>query len=438
MRRVGQGALLLYVLFTYVPQFVFHSINAESLAERFRLGANAQELALFIPAFLMLVLVLNALIPRVDLGGERLLRLIAAMFESSLNTFVGVAMLGLAVNFYLTEGISFRHSGERVSDAGLAVQLVLLCKPYVCAWLVYHYIQTIRGLDRHSTRVRWQALLFLVSLVVSLTGSLDMLPIVWFLLFVVCGRKRLRALFVVIGRPRPLIVRILLVMVGVPLGAALALLIVYIGLANKLGMEGTSALVERVGIANIAEQVMVRVSSSYAATISFAENNLFNHSIYYSAMDVPLDNVPYRLSLLFGAPLPRPDITQISRLNYLNYEYDTHLDHAGASPGLVASAFYAAPFPLGYVLMALYTVMVIRIVNLPFRSMQERLRVAVAALVASFIYPLFESPVDYLVFVDPAFLQLLILAAFAAATAQTDARAALPVFAPAPSGVSGP
>jgi hypothetical protein len=194
--------------------------------------------------------------------------------------------------------------------------------------------------------------------------------------------------------------------------------VVTIGYVNKTGFDAFTDVIEQIGYEKIAEDTMVRVSSSYCGLISFVENNLYNFSLYEQVAAVPMENVPYRLSLIVGTPLPRPEITQITRLNYLNYEEDTHLERAGASPGLVASALYAGPFPLGFLLIAGYVVFVIRIVNLPFAALASRLRFAAVVLIASFIYPMFETPVDYLVFIDPSFVQLvLLLAAFVAASA---------------------
>jgi len=225
-----------------------------------------------------------------------------------------------------------------------------------------------------------------------------------------------------------------------PAFACLAVLIVVIGYVNKTGFDAFGDVIERIGYAQIVETTMVRASSSYSGLISFVENNFYNFNLYKQVANVPLQNVPYRLSLIMGSPLPRPEITQVTRLNYLNYEEDTSLERAGASPGLVASALYAGPFPLGFLLMAGYVVIIIRIVNLPFRPVCGQPKLGLIALCASFIYPLFETPVDYLVFIDPSFVQLLLvlMAFLAAATGKAAAAATVTEYGGVASGVAGP
>jgi hypothetical protein len=414
--RVGEAALLMYAAATYVPQSIFHALNEEALTERFRIDPGMQPLALFIVAFLLLALLLNELLPRVRTGNGRLARIMAHVFESPANILLGVLLIVLAANFYATEGISFRQTGEHLSEAGAAVQLLMLCKPYVYAWTVYHLVRIIRGRNLGNARARCVGVLFLASLVLSITGAFDVIPLVWCAAFVTCSSRRVRAIFLIMRPRRPLWQRLALLILGIPAAAAVVATMIWLGYANKMGGEQTLELFRRIGVEEIAEQVMVRASTSYASTVSFAEHNLANASLYESALRVPLENVPYRLSLVFGAPQPRPEVTQISRLNYLNYENDTHLERAGASPGLVSSGFFAAPFPLGFVLMAMYVTVILRIVNLAFADLRYRPRVTLVFMVVCFIYPFFESPVDYLVFVDPSIMQLLlVLSAFAAA-----------------------
>jgi hypothetical protein len=410
---------LLYCLATYVPQFILHVFSEEALMTRYRIGFGAQYLALFIPAFLLLTFVLNRIIPPISIGYHSIARSIGRVFESHLNTLLGLALLGMAVRFKIEYGINFRHSGPLFSQSDASAVLLMFSKPYITGWFIYHIALNARGQHYRYRRAQLQGLLFIAVLILSLTAAMDVAPIAWGALLVCVGGKRLRALFVRQGRYRFKIRHAVLVVFGVPAAIGLAVLMVWIGYANKMGVEGTASLIKDVGVGKIAELTMVRTSSSYAAAIVFAEHNLLDFELYEQVWRVPLENVPYRLSLLFDKPLNRPLVMAISQVNYFNYitEAEPAKERAGASPGLVASAFYAAPFPIGFLLIALYTIFVIRVINLPFAAMSGHPRIVSALFAALFTYTLFESPLDYLVFVDPGFSQLLFIpAAFVAAS----------------------
>jgi hypothetical protein len=416
---VGEISILLYFLASYVPQFILHVVSEEALMTRYRIGFGVQYLALFIPGFLLLTFVLHRIIPPISIGYHSIARSIGRLFESRLNTLLALVLLGLAVRFKIEYGINFRHSGPLFSQSDASAILLMFSKPYITAWFVYHIALNARGQHYRYRRAQVQGSLFIAILILSLTSSMDVVPIAWGALFVCAGGGRLRALFVRPGRYRFKIRHAVLVVLGAPVAVGLAVLMVWIGYANKMGAEGTASLIKEVGVGKVAELTMVRTSSSYAAAIVFAEHNLLDFELYEQVWRVPLENVPYRLSLLFDRPLNRPEITAIAQVNYFNYitEAEPAKERAGASPGLVASAFYAAPFPIGFLLIALYAIFVIRVINLPFAAMSGQPRIIAALFAALLTYTLFESPLDYLVFVDPSFSQLfLIPAAFVAAS----------------------
>jgi hypothetical protein len=431
--RVGESAVILYMLATYAPQFVLHVLDENALTERFRIGTGAQWLAGFAPLFLLLTLVLQRWLPTVRFPYRLIGKIAGRAFESRLNTIFGLALISLAVIFLLRAGLTFRQTGANFSDAGLSVVLLIFCKPYVYGWLIYRYLVIVRGAEYRPRLVRLQAAQFLIALVISITGSLDVLPIAWSALLVFSNPYRLRSLFVASrDATRRFMVRALLILLGIPTAIGLAVVIVTIGYIDKMGADEFAFLLEQQGVERIIAATMVRASSSYASMISFVENNLTNYDLYQQVLAIPVENFPYRLSLVFRPPLPRPEITQITRLNFVNYEPDPSFEErAGASPGLVASAFYAAPFPLGFILLALYVVLVIRIVNLPFASLSATPKIATVVLCVSFIYPLFESPLDYLLVLDPSVVQLaVVLGAFMAAAVVTPNRSTVLENAP--------
>lgn len=414
---VGERTVLLYALLTYLPQFCLHLFREDSFGVRYRMSENSQPLAVFIPLLLLSAFALHALYPRIRSRGQAIARLGSLVFQSILNLPFALALVGLALNFGLTQGLSFRQTGPRFSDAGAAVTILMFCKSYVYGWLLYHFLLVIRGARYSFLRARFEALLFLVTLVLSVTSALEVLPIVWAAIFVLLRPARLRALFVSAEHGPSVFMRMLKLALLAPLAVVAVAAVIAIGYINKSNVKAFEDLISDIGIGYILEETMIRASSSYAAVISFASFNLPNGGLYQQVLAVPVENVPYRVAVLFDSGWPRPTITQINRLNYLNYDRDPRLPRAGASPGLVASAFYAGPFPLGFIVVAAYTVLIMRIVNLPFRPI-SRVRPAAVVLTACFVYPLFESPLDYLLLIDPALLYLaaIMLALVAAAS----------------------
>jgi hypothetical protein len=428
----GEQVVLLYALATYLPQFVHHVINEEALGTRFRIGDGTQALAAFIPICLFVVFFIHRALPRLAVDSNPFGRLVARVFESPFNLIFGLLVLGLAAHFKVTQGISFRHSGDLLSRAGLSVAVLMFCKTYIFGWVIYAYLVAIKGLGRNVLRTKIEALIFSVALLLSLTGSLDVVPILWLMGLVVVSPRMLRRLFVASERRLRLIVRVALLVVGLPAAVAVALLMVWIGYINKMGIDGTAELVRRVGVGAVAEQVMVRTSSSYAAALSFAENNLYNASLYGQAIRIPFENVAYRVSLVVGDPVQRPEVTQITRLNYLNYERDPILPRAGASPGLVASAFYAGPFPIGFVLIGLYATFLIRIIDLALSDLRGKPKLAMTLFVATSVYTAFESPLDYLIVIDPAFAHFVMIVLGLVAAAAVRVRQTNPTHAARP------
>src|SRR5262249_7681734 len=151
-------------------------------------------------------------------------------------------LLALAIYFQIAYGMSFRHSSTLFSESGVGTIVLMFFKPYIVVWLIYHIASNIRGQHYRYRRARFQAILFVAVLILSLTAAMDVAPIAFGVLFIIAGAKRLRALFVSPDRYRFKFMHVVLVAVGVPVAFALAVLMVWIGYANKLGIEGTTRL----------------------------------------------------------------------------------------------------------------------------------------------------------------------------------------------------
>src|SRR6185437_16705468 len=91
--KVGEWAVLLYLLATYVPQFLLHVFDEDALMERFRIGSGTQVFAVFVPLFYLLVLAIQKWFPRVSVGGRLLAQVLARLYGSRLNTLLGLGLV---------------------------------------------------------------------------------------------------------------------------------------------------------------------------------------------------------------------------------------------------------------------------------------------------------------------------------------------------------
>lgn len=412
IRNLGEATILFYAAITYVPQFFFHLLDEPVMSGHYRIGESTQGYAIFIPIFFLLVIALNRLLPRFSDAPLKLLALAHPIFTSrTLQLGVGFTALALAINFFLTQGIGFRQT-HRMAESGIWIGLLFALKPYIYIWMLYHFFEILHT-DQPRPSTRFVSLLFLAALALSVTSSLNMVFVFWMALLALLPHRLIQRLFLSPqGQSHFDIAKLASTLIIRPvLGILIVLAIVSIGFFNKFGIDGTFVRINALGIWGIVEELLIRLSASYASTISFVSYNLFNFEIYQTAFSVPFDSILYRLSVLFSASdlASRPEITQISRLNYLEYirrDLFGTLPNAGASPGLVGSAFFAGPFPLGFLIIGLYTVMVIRLINLAQRALQNLPKPLMVLFMTAMTFTLFESPLDYLIIIDPSFLYI--------------------------------
>src|SRR6185437_4260113 len=146
-----------------------------------------------------------------------------------LNTLLGLGLVALAANFMLTEGVQFRQTGDIMSEAGVGAAAMMFSKPYIAAWVLYHYLLMMRREIARPRRARLQALLFLVALILSVTSAFDIIPIAWTTIFTLGGPKRTRPLLVASSPIRMSFRRLLLAVFLAPLLACVCVVMIFVG-----------------------------------------------------------------------------------------------------------------------------------------------------------------------------------------------------------------
>jgi hypothetical protein len=80
----------------------------------------------------------------------------------------------------------------------------------------------------------------------------------------------------------------------------------------------------------------------------------------------------------------------------------------GAAPGVIASSFYLPYFPVNFILIAIYTVFILRKLSKAVKYAKKSFNfLGRFMLLFYFATTLFANPIGYLNFIDPTFLYLL-------------------------------
>ena len=182
-------------------------------------------------------------------------------------------------------------------------------------------------------------------------------------------------------------------------------IVVFVGYANKFGAKETIDLfTNRDFFYTLIIPTLIRFANSYSSFICIANEYLWDLPMEIEAISIPFDVLKYRLSVILGFSGDKPEIFNVSRLNYLNtYKY-FHVK-AGASPGLLGSTLYIPFFPFNLLILSFYLLYIIRIINKVF---DRKMSITGILIIFIFVIPLFESPIDYLIFIDPSVISLVL------------------------------
>lgn len=410
LEKIGFATVLAYAILFYLPQFTLHLLVPDLFNVRFA-PFQALPYAIFIPIFFFLVFALQNV--RVEAP-------VCALFApwrlgllfTNLAVVLPIALLHLAASLELFRnyGFNIRYKEEGLRGTSPLVVMAFFTVSYVRVWLLYHYAQIIAGHTTPPKHFRWIAGIFGTGSLLAINGSLEILYVATAFALAFIKPTKIRDFFVKedmrwIGFRK---VKLREVMVWLVLPAMLIGMI-YFGYVNKVGTEGADYVTTKIGYTGILLATVVRVSTSYFSVVAFATNHLFDMAYYGEIYSVPLDRFWYRLSLILSPTMPmdRPDFLNIGRLNLLNY---SKIEDAywmgpvgGASPGMVASGFYLAPFPIGFILMALFVVLFARLLNGIMPRDGAKARLFLPLFFLQYLNTVVESPIDDLA-IDPSLL----------------------------------
>lgn len=377
-KSLGKNVLYLYLLTTYVFQYLYLFFFEDLLHERYRIyeyGAALFAINLFF-AFLA---------SKVRFGFS-LTSNRKILLPGSCVLFLSFCFFLLALNFNLKFGLSFRHT-QRVSDAGIQVMALYVLKPLVL-YFIMRYSFVVARSERLSLAENLSVFLVFVGLILSITGSLQVLPI--------------GLCFLLLFYPRVFEKDLNLVFIFkyfIP-ALFLAFATVFMGFANKVGISEAVALLldNQSSIFNI---LIARTSSSFASGVILSVLSIEGYGSLQGLLGI-IQTLAYRLDILlpFDLSFDGEYLRSINRINYETIMVDPSVDRAGASPGLIGSFLYLPLYPLPLAFLFIYLRFICWCLNADDSGrVGKKPLVVFCALIV--VLPVLESPLSILNIVDP-------------------------------------
>jgi hypothetical protein len=401
INTTGFKVILLYLVITYIPSFIFSIIFLDDFRENF----NGFEGNLFgLPMLLIcpilgLVLLLDKFIPKST--GKIIFGKLCPYRYKLINYILIFVFLYFSFRFYTEYGLQFVHTGDSLADSAGFVKYFYALKVYFNLFLFYELINLLILKERFNSQLLLYLLLVLCSLL-GLSGSMDIVYLFFTIVLIVLPNNKIVIALSTHLKKRGRLLKNVIVLICCFL---VGVIVVFVGYANKFGSKDAFNLfIDKDFFYILIIPTLIRFANSYSSFICIANEYLWDLSMEIDAISIPFEVLKYRFSVIVGLTGNKPEIFNVSRLNYINtYKY-FHVK-AGASPGLLGSALYIPFFPLNLLFLSFYLLYIVRIINKVFDRKMSLIGILIVFI---FTIPLFESPIDYLIFIDPSVISLVL------------------------------
>lgn len=397
----GFKIILLYLFLTYVPSFVFSIFFLNEFREEF----NGFEGSLYwLPIILIipilgLILLLDRFIPKNS--GKSILGKLCPYRYKNVNYIFMLAFLYCSFRFYVEYGLQFVHTGDSLADSAGFVKYFYALKVYFNLFLFYELISIYVLRERFKNQLLLYVLLLLCSLL-GLSGSMDIVYLFFVIFFILIpNNKIIEILTTRIKKKNQSLRQVTMLIFSALIGATA----IFVGYANKFGADyAFNLFTDKDFFAILVIPTLIRLANSFSSFICIANEYIWDLSMEIEAISIPFKVLEYRLNVVLGFNGDKPEIFNVSRLNYLNTYKHFH-NKAGASPGLLGSALYLPFFPINLLFISFYLLYIIRTINKIFNKRLSKIGLLIVFI---FTIPLFESPIDYLIFIDPSVISLIL------------------------------
>ncbi|MCC2606144.1 hypothetical protein [Planctobacterium marinum] len=369
--------MLYFVLYYFVP-YLFGVTTGFFYLDYLDGSPNMHAAIWFVILFGVLFALLYRYLPKLRIG---FVDIRFTLLESGLvSLFVAVVFLYFSFLFQQDYGFQYRHKGDPLSDSAPYMLYLMLIRLYINAFIVYciAVLHQERNLNNNN---KLALLLSGVGIALSASVSFDMVAIV---VVFMCLASNIAPNFVSMKRQPGMRVLFKSLFYFFVIGFVLVLF----GTANKIGFERAVDYLLHDGFGSFIEAVMARISIFLFSLAKVMDEHIADFSFQVAAIMGNLENLQFRIGVLFGLDIPRPELASTGRINseliYINAN-----DRNGATPGLLGSMFYLPLFPLGLFLGLLYSLFVVRLLDGIFAN-KSRL----ALLPVLFLMSVFQTTVD--------------------------------------------
>ena len=301
------------------------------------------------------------------------------IFNKRLVSLLIIIFFLLSIYFFKNYGLNFRQTSEGLSSGGAILFLHLILKNYLKTLLFIEFIFQYK-LKRNFLSKR-NRFLILISLSLSISGSLDIILIAYSALVLLKPR-----LIVLKGSLRYLLI----------LGALL-ISILFVGIANKLGVSETFIIFRLENFKILFEHLLKRISTWHQSIEVMGNEFLFSFERNIDILKSILQNTLSRFQIIVGNNFEKPEIWSLSRYNYLLLFQNNTNAITGSSPGIVASSLIL--FPFTFIFLAICLGQIIKSI---FRLVNKETNILFDIfIILVILYPILSSPIDLLNIFSP-------------------------------------
>ena len=324
-----------------------------------------------------------------------------------LDAFFYKHILKIAIFIALTVGVlysvslaSFRYDDTGISSVGWQLVLVILLKSVASIalmWLLVIFKSqnlNIRFTDRISVWLMTLVLLYTVD------GTGSFLSAILFLIFAVTPKFFINIVFTKTNTPLLSAKAIWNLFFLPSLFITMIFLSLIIGEGIKADKFSFDVGVVIFSIKWLAIRLVDGISSHYYALAQFFDPQTYRILEQYDyPLSYYLNAIEFRMSVLLGGDVVRPEVQSLSRLNFLVNSFKTSANE-GTSPGVLASFLYILPLPLGLFVAFIYLRWVISLIDRFFDLPGFKLSIFGSIFVLQQFLFLYQSPLDLLLIVD--------------------------------------
>jgi len=295
-------------------------------------------------------------------------------------------------------GVDFRHQ-HRLNETGIIIKLLWFLKMYV---YFYAFFIFTKILNKENIRKLSKINLFLILIgwFITVTSSLQ-LPLV-FILFIMLFLSKNYQNKLLFRRHQKNFISIKSITFSIII-ILIVFSMLFLGYSNKIGFAKTVDLfTDSSKIGNVISHIITRVSSSYMSLLLLMNEHFYDFNLQMGSYSGHFETFLSRLSSflpIFDYHLN--DIGTVSRTNFLLTNVDNYLPISGSSPGLLATVFYIPFFPINLLFVLLYTLLIIRTINVYIVISSSSLSIFAKLIILYFVFVLFESPLSLLIIIEP-------------------------------------